>query len=157
LQDTPESWRSSAGSRKTIGRPNDNGTATEAGENDFSPGNREPQGEDRNPAQDRKAHRFAETLRRQFREVVNALTRRNPEPHPTQRRRRTEETTGGFILAAQQIMRRSVSLPQAAFAAVVFLTETLDWLNPWHHESINAGALDEELSATEQHHIYPHL
>jgi len=94
---------------------------------------------------------------RQFREVVNALTRPDHAPQPTQRRKRTEKTTGGFILAARQIMRRSIRVPEAAFAAVAFLSETLDCLNPWHHETMNVGGPDEDFHATEQHHIYPHL
>jgi hypothetical protein len=140
-----------------IGRLSDSDTATEAGENDKSLGNREPQGEDRNPAQDRKVHRFAETLKRQFREAVNALTRHDHAPQPAQRRRRTGEASGGFILAARQIMRRSVGVPEAAFAAIAFLSETLDWLNPWHHETMNFDGDDEDFHATEQQHIYPHL
>ncbi len=54
-------------------------------------------------------------------------------------------------------MRRSVGVPQAAFAAIAFLSETLDWLNPWHNEALNFNGLDEEFHVTEQHHIYPHL
>ena len=157
LQDTPEISLNSIGSRRAIGRPSDSDTVTEAGENDKSLGNREPHGKDQIPTSNRKAHRYAETLRRQFREVVNTLTRHDHAPKPIRRRRRTEETTGGFILAAKQIMRRSVGVPDAAFAAIAFLSETLDWLNPWHNEAISFSELGDDFHATEQQHIYPHL
>jgi hypothetical protein len=54
-------------------------------------------------------------------------------------------------------MRRSASIPAAAFAAIAFYSETLDWLNPWHHETADASGPDEEFHATGQQHIYPHL
>jgi hypothetical protein len=130
----------------------------EAGENDRSQGNREPHGQNLSlPRTDRKAPGFAEAIRRQFREVVNALTRHVPTPELKQRRKRTEETTGGFILTATQIMRRSVGVPEAAFTAIAFLSDTLDWLNPWHYEVMSASGLDDDLISTEPNHLFPRL
>jgi hypothetical protein len=139
-------------------RPHDSDSATEPDENDRSRGNREPRGEDQSfPPIDRKAPGFAETLRRQFRQLAQSLTCREPAPEPTQRRRRTEEITGGFILAARQIMRRSESIPSAAFAAVAFLSETLDWLNPFHFDAVGGSELDDDCHCVESNHLFPHL
>ena len=98
------------------------------------------------------------TIREKFRQLAQSLTPcAAPAPQPTQRRRRTEEETrGGFKLAARQIMHRAARLPAAAYAAVAFLSDTLDWLNPWHNETASADELHEDFNATEPPHIYPH-
>ena len=98
------------------------------------------------------------TIREKFRQLAQSLTPcAAPAPQPTQRRRRTEEETrGGFKLAARQIMHRAARLPAAAYAAVAFLSDTLDWLNPWHNETASADELHEDFNATEPQHIYPH-
>src|ERR1035438_7551924 len=73
---------------------------------------------------------FIETLKRQFREMVNALTRHHPAPEPTQRRRMEDTGRAAFRMAAGKIVRRAVRLPAAAYAATVtYLGDTLDWLN----------------------------
>ena len=117
-------------------------------------GTREPPAENQSPAPDRKAPRFAETLKREFRELMKALTCKPPDPAPA-RRRKTEDTGRAFAAAARNIMRRAVRLPAAAYAAAVFLSDTLDWLNPWHHET--ATELDENFQHTAPPHLYPHL
>jgi len=97
---------------------------------------------------------FAAMLKRQFRQLAQSLTpREGPAPQPSQRRRRTEETRGGFNLAARQIMRRAVRLPAAAFAAVAYPSDTLDWLNLWHQ----ADQLHDEFEPAQPQHLYPHL
>ena len=98
---------------------------------------------------------FAAVLKEQFRRLAQSLTPREaPTPQPAQRRRRTEETRGGFKLAAQQIMRRAVRrLPAAAYAAVDYLSDTLDWLNLWQE----ADQLDDDFEPSQPQHLYPHL
>jgi hypothetical protein len=97
---------------------------------------------------------FAATLKEQFRRLAQFLTPREaPAPKPLQRRRRTEETGGGFKLAARQIMRRAVRLPAAAYAAVAYLSDTLDWLNLWHQ----ADQLHDDFEPSQPQHLYPHL
>lgn len=59
-------------------------------------------------------------------------------------------------MAAGKIMRRAVRLPSAAYAAVAFLSDTLDWLNPWHgHDTASTNEIDDDFRQTQQHHIYP--
>jgi hypothetical protein len=50
-------------------------------------------------------------------------------------------------------MRRAVRLPAAAFAAVAYLSDTLDWLNLWHQ----ADQLHDEFEPAQPQHLYPHL
>jgi len=114
------------------------------------------------PAQDQnriepRPPRFREKLMGQFREVVKHLVRRSPAPQPTARRRRGEDTSrAAFRQAAKQIMRRAARLPAAAYQAVEFLSHTLDWLNPWHHQAPDPGELEGEFGTTEQNHLSPH-
>jgi hypothetical protein len=88
---------------------------------------------------------------------VKVLTHRAPAPKPTQRTRRTGETGSGFRLFARKITRRTARLPAAAYGAVAFLSDTLDWLNPWHNEMTSTGELNEDLHYTETNHLFPHL
>lgn len=99
--------------------------------------------------------RFSQNLKQMFREVVKALTGNAPAPVPKSRRRTTDDTGRAFTAAARKILRRAVRLPAAAYAATVFLSETLDWLNPWHHET--ATEPDENFQPPPQPHLYPHL
>lgn len=95
-----------------------------------------------------------ETLRREFRAAVNAITHKAPAPEPKpSRRKQTDETRGGFKMAAR-ITHRAARLPREAYAvANAYLTDTLDWLNQWHHHDA-----EEENSHTIQgDHLYPHL
>jgi hypothetical protein len=95
---------------------------------------------------------FAAMLKEQFRQLARSLTPREaPAPQPAQRRRRTEETRGGFTLAAKQIMRRAVRLPDAAYAAVSYLADALEWFN---HDLAD---MDEDMQPSEQHHLSLHL
>jgi hypothetical protein len=98
----------------------------------------------------------AQRLREQFRQLAQSLTP-PPAPLPTQRRRRTEDTgRAAFQTAARSIVRRTVRIPAAAYRAIAFLSETLDWLNPWH--SVDAAAeLNGGVEPPPQQHLYPHL
>jgi hypothetical protein len=100
---------------------------------------------------------FAETLKRQFHAVMNAITNKLPAPQPVQRRRRSEDTGKAFRMAARKIMRRAARIPAAAYTATAYLWDTLDWLNPWHNETDSTSELNEDFHHTEQHYIYPHL
>ena len=120
-------------------------------------GTREPRDDNQSPATDRKTPRFVETLKEQFRELAKVLTHNALAPHPAQRRRRTEETGRAFRMTAGKIMGRAVRLPAAAYAAVAFLSDTLDWLNPWQgHDTANTDNIDDDFHQTQQYDISHH-
>ena len=97
---------------------------------------------------------FTETLKRQFRELVKAMTHSPPAPEPQPRRRRTDDTgRAAFRTAAGKIVRRAARLPAAAHAAATYLWDTLDWLNQWHHQDDIA----EDVQPAPSEHLYPHL
>jgi hypothetical protein len=100
---------------------------------------------------------FAETLKRQFRELMKAITNKPPAPQPVQRRRRTEDTGTAFRMAARKMMRRAARIPAAAYSATVYLWGTLDWLNPWQHDASSTSELDEDCQHGEQNHLSLHL
>jgi len=59
--------------------------------------------------------------------------------------------------AARAILRRPLRLPSAAYAtATAFLSDTLDWLNLWHHHGATGGEPSAGFDATENH-IFPRL
>ena len=88
---------------------------------------------------------FTETLKRQFREMVKAITDKPRPREPTQPRRRTEDTgRAAFRMAARKIMRRAVRIPAAAYAAATYLWDTLDWLNPWQNDTASTSELAED-------------
>lgn len=99
---------------------------------------------------------LAAAMKAQFRQLAKFILRDMPAPAP--RRRRTEDTgRAAFKLAAGKIMRRAVRLPAAAYAAAAFLSDTLDWLNPWHNEADSADELQEDFHTTETNALFPHL
>ncbi len=94
----------------------------------------------------------------QFKEVVSAITGHAPEPEPAPRRKRKEEGAGGgFSLAATLILRRIDPLPSPVYAAIAFLSDTLDWMNPWHSDASNDNLMDDEVHYTEQNDLSLHL
>lgn len=98
---------------------------------------------------------FTDAVKRQFRELVSAITHRAPAPEPEQRRRRGEDTGRAFRMAARKIMRRTARLPIEAYAAATgYLSDTLDWLNQWHHPDDDAS---EDFQPMQSDHLYPHL
>ena len=55
-------------------------------------------------------------------------------------------------------MHRPVRIPAAAQETIAFLSETLDWLNPWHNANDNNNAeFSEGFETLPQQHLYPHL
>jgi hypothetical protein len=97
---------------------------------------------------------FTETLRRQFREVMKAIAPRAAAPQPG-KRRRSEDTGKAFRMAARKIIPRTARLPAEAYAAATgYLSDTLDWLNQWHHHDSGAG---NDFHARQGDHLYPHL
>jgi len=123
-------------------------------ENDRSRGNREPRGDNRSPNHYRKALHFAAILKEQFRQVASALTRHATEPTEE---RRTGDTRGGFRAAAAEFARRAVSIPDAAHAAIAFLSDTLDWLNPFHHNTATNDGVDAEIHSSAPSPFHHHL
>jgi hypothetical protein len=53
-------------------------------------------------------------------------------------------------------VRRAVRIPAAAFATTSFLSDTLDWLNPWHN-NVASQDIDDGFEQVPQEHIYPQL
>jgi hypothetical protein len=100
---------------------------------------------------------FTETLKRQFRAVMNAITNKLPAPQPVQRRRRTEDTGKAFRMTARKMMRRAARIPAAAYTATAYLWDTLDWLNPWQHDASTTSELDDDYQHGEQQHLSLHL
>lgn len=97
---------------------------------------------------------FREILRQQFREVVNALTRRSGEPAPKPRRRRREEAGRVFRTASRLLFRRVAQIP-AFTQAVRAMFGTLDWLNPWHDFDQAATEADCQSHHTSQNDLFP--
>jgi hypothetical protein len=128
-------------------------------ENDESRATWEQRGDNQSPTTSQKVLRFAETLRREFSRAMKALTQRDDEPKPQPRRKKSgQDTTGGFTLAARQIMSRKVRLPVAAYAvAIEFLADTLDWLNPFHHDEFDGAVIDQEFQPREHDQFSHHL
>jgi len=55
-------------------------------------------------------------------------------------------------------MRRVGRLPAEAYAAAsAYLFDTLDWMNPWHHEPDPQDCPEADETATPQGYLYPHL
>ena len=48
-------------------------------------------------------------------------------------------------------------LPEVATLDVTFLPDTLDWLNPWHHETDGLDGLDDDYDRVEPNHLSLHL
>jgi hypothetical protein len=80
-----------------------------------------------------------------FRRASRELARRVTTPAPKPRRRRRDETRGAFRAAGTMILRQIAALP-----AVMFLADTLDWLNLWHQD---AG--DELTAEPSPNHLSP--
>jgi hypothetical protein len=86
-----------------------------------------------------KKERFAETLRRQFRSVMKALTGPERGPNPKPRRRR--EDTGRNFSAARIIFRRAARL--LPLPALNPAWEPFTWLRIW--EPSESAGLDDSL------------
>lgn len=100
---------------------------------------------------------FTETLKGQFRALMNAITNQRLTPQPVQRRRRTEDTGKAFRRTARKMMPRAARIPAAAYRATAYLWDTLDWLNPWRHDASTTGELDDDYQYGEQQHLSLHL
>ena len=56
------------------------------------------------------------------------------------------------------IMGHRIKLPAAAYDAVAYISQTLDWLNPWHHDTDHSNELDGDFHHQETtNHFSPHL
>jgi hypothetical protein len=77
--------------------------------------------------------RCAETLRRQFRHLMQTLTRRTPGPEPRPRHREGDETSRGFSMAARRITRRAVRsiLRPITHAFPISGWDLVSWLQQW--------------------------
>jgi hypothetical protein len=73
-------------------------------------------------------------IRRLFRQAVKALTDRDPVPAPKKsgRRRSGDDTGRRFTMVAARLTRMCVRPASAAATALLWLSDTLDWLDLWH-------------------------
>lgn len=57
-------------------------------------------------------------------------------------------------MTARKLVRRAVRFPKEAHArATAYLSDTLDWLNLWHHHD---EVFTEEIQPPASEHLYPH-
>jgi hypothetical protein len=87
-------------------------------------------------------------LKKKFRDLAKCLTSRGHGPQPKPRRR-GERMIQKFKLAATKLVQHCIRLPAAAYEVATFLPETLDWLNPWHHETGSTSEMNEDFEHTE--------
>jgi hypothetical protein len=100
--------------------------------------------------------RTSAAIKRLFGEAGKAQTQRDAGPKPAPRRRRGGDTVASvFATAARAVVRRVAWLLPEGHAAV-FLSDTLDWLNLWHHDEAGS-VLDDEVHDTPPNHLFPHL
>jgi len=78
-----------------------------------------------------------------FRTIAKAITQRDdpaPQPKKSRRRRGGEDTGRDYRKAARTVLGRAPGHDLYARAAG-FLSDTLDWLNLWHHGDPAGGEL----------------
>jgi hypothetical protein len=91
-------------------------------------------------------------IKQLFRDVRATLTPPAPAPEPKPKRRK--DTGRAFRMTAKKIMRRASRIPAAAYAtATAYLSDTLDWLNLWHHHD----EVNEDIQPAHTDYLYPHL
>jgi len=95
---------------------------------------------------------FGGAVRRLFRQAVKALTRREPVPAPKKSTRRGGDTGRDFIRAAGRITRRRTR--QAGATAMLWLSDTLDWLDLWHPTAGSSEPNDDH-PASRPNHLSP--
>ena len=124
------------------------------GESDESLGNREPQGKDPGPAQ--KIHRFAGMLQRQFREIMNVLTRRAHRPAPAKRSRRKGEEERGFKFAGLKMASETRKV-RPIHGAKIHMWDAFAWLQMWHSQTPEDGVgfSDSAPVAEQRQHSIP--
>ena len=107
---------------------------------------------------EKRSSHLACVLKRQFRAVMTALTRRAPSPQPQIRRRGgTGEMVRAFRLAARNLLRPIARLPVIS-QATAFLHDTLAWLHLWGwNENANDHEACEGTGAREENHLSPRL
>lgn len=102
--------------------------------------------------------RFTAMLKRQFRELVKAITPKAPAPQPTQqRRRRGEETRGGFRQFARTLTRkvaRSI-FEDPTFWQLPDATDEAERIRQWEENNIDVDHSEdsESFHYAEQNHV----
>jgi hypothetical protein len=93
-------------------------------------------------------------LKRLFRQAIKAVTGREtdaPAPKKSGRRRSGEDTRRRFTKATVRLTRwRPI---QTVAPALIWLTDTLDWLDLWQHNE----PMDEAPQETHNNHLSPRL
>jgi hypothetical protein len=97
--------------------------------------------------------RFTDVLKRQFRALVKALTRRQPSLQTKKRRR--GETVSSFHLAARNILR-PFSRVHLISHATSFLQDTLAWFHLWDcTKSADECEAFEQPGGREENYLFP--
>lgn len=92
-----------------------------------------------------------------FRKAAKAVTgRADDAPRPKTRRRKKGEDTRDAFPAAARLMAGHHARRQHANAASTFLSETLDWLNLWNHNTAATGSPGSD-SNTPSNHLSLHM
>jgi len=76
---------------------------------------------------------------------VKALTQHDTAPVPKKSNRRSGETGRRFAKVAARLTRSRVRPIKAAGEALIWLTDTLDWLDLWQHNELTDDAPQETL------------
>lgn len=102
----------------------------------------------------RKGSGFGETIRKQFRAVMEALAL--PAPRPKPKKRRTEGEVGrAFQRAALKLLRRISGMPVIGPPASLTL-DALAWLHLWDWNDLAAGQGAQDKYG-DHHDLSPHL
>ena len=105
----------------------------------------------RTPGLYRKALSLSGIIRQQFRQLASFLTAHVPDTR--QALKRMTSSDGGSAAKPRQ----KHELPSEASTVLEFLSETLDWLSPWNHDTAFVYDSDDDFQQYNHDHLYPHL
>jgi len=98
----------------------------------------------------------AAAIRQHFRAAAKTVTRRDRDEPQARQRKSGEDTRSAFRCVALAIGRRS-RLSQTYAAATVFLSEMLDRMNIWCHDTAAPHSEHYDSFDTKQDYLSPHL
>jgi hypothetical protein len=87
--------------------------------------------------------------------VSAALARRVDAPLPKKSSRRGGDDAGAHFRRTARAITRIPAY--AGAASMLWLADTLDWLNLWHHNDDPAGEATSERHDSEPNHLSPRL
>jgi len=98
-------------------------------------------------------------VRKLFRQAIKSLTDREddtPAPKKSGRSRRDGDTTRRFTKTAARLTRLRSRPGYASSSALIWLTDTLDWLDLWHPAS-GVDPVSDTSHETANNHLSPRL